>query len=132
MADKKILIIEDDPKSMKLVCEILRHQKYEIFAAVDGYQALSVALDTRPDLIILDINLPCGDGISVHERINKNCNLCATPVIYVTADPATHVKAAAKRLGAVEVLAKPIDRVQLLRTISGIFGVPEGSIIAAA
>jgi DNA-binding response OmpR family regulator len=121
MADKKILIIEDDPKSMKLMREILKHEKYEIYAATDGYQALAMALDRRPDLILLDINLPCGDGISVHERITINCNLCAMSVIYITADPSAKVRAMGKKLGAVTVLSKPIDRAQLLRAISWVF-----------
>jgi DNA-binding response OmpR family regulator len=118
MIAQRILIVEDDPKSLKLMCEILKHEKYEICAATDGYQALSVALDKRPDLMILDINLPCGDGLTVHERMGRNANLCTTPVIYVTADPSPKVKAAGKRLGAAAVLAKPFDRVQLLAAIS--------------
>ena len=100
------------------MCEILKQEKHELYAATDGYMALAAALDKRPELILLDINLPCGDGLSVHERMNRIANLCSVPVIYTTADPSLKVMAEGKRLGCSAIPSKPIDRKLLLEAIA--------------
>jgi len=82
---KKILIVEDNEKNMKLVRDILRHNSLATIEAVTGEAGVALALSERPDLILMDIQLPDIDGIEALRRIRAERVLDATPVIAVSA-----------------------------------------------
>ncbi len=80
-----ILIVEDNEKNMKLVRDILRHQGHQTLEAVTGEQGLRLARAHRPDLVLMDIQLPDIDGVSVLRRMRDDATLDAIPVLAVSA-----------------------------------------------
>ena len=80
-----ILIVEDNEKNMKLVRDILRHNGHATLEAVTGGEGVRLALQERPDLILMDIQLPDIDGIVALGRIREDRALDATPVVAVSA-----------------------------------------------
>lgn len=117
MPTKKILIADDDPALVRLLGLNLQKAGYEVIVAVDGCQAVELAHRHRPDLYILDVNMPAGGGISVQERIQKSMALSMAPTIYLTGDKRPIVQATAKRMGAFSVLYKPIEAGELLQLV---------------
>ena len=80
-----ILIVEDNEKNMKLVRDILQHKGYTTLEAATGREGVRLALERRPDLILMDIQLPDIDGIAALREIRKVAALDTTPVIAVSA-----------------------------------------------
>ena len=107
MDTKKILVVDDDPKTLNLLLLILAKEGYAVTAARDGCQAMEAAVEQQPDLLLLDINMPAGSGLSIQQRLQKIGSLCAKPIIYLTGDKSQAVQAAAKRMGAFALLFKP-------------------------
>lgn len=117
MTKKKILIVDDDP-DVRLGLHIrLKASHYETFLASDAMMAISEARKVQPDLVILDLGLPAGGGLSVLERFRANTYLAATPVIVVSAkDPAVNREESLKR-GAKDFFQKPVKNETLLAAI---------------
>jgi len=115
---KKIMIVDDDP-DMRLGLHIrLKANNFQTFFAADALSAVSEARKHQPDLIILDLGLPAGDGFVVMERFRANVYLAATPVIVVSARDRTANEQRAIKAGARAFLQKPVDNDQLLATIN--------------
>ena len=88
MEKPKILIVDDDPDLRRGLNLRLRANHYETAYATDGFSAIAMAQKERPDLIILDLGLPAGDGFVVLERLQQSAALSCIPVIILTArDP---------------------------------------------
>jgi DNA-binding response OmpR family regulator len=113
----KILVVDDDPTLCLGLNVRLRANHYDLCFAHDGEFALSVALIEKPDLIILDLGLPRGDGYFVLHTIKKLPELAAVPVIVLTArDRFTH-EALCRDAGAKRFFEKPVNNRLLLKTI---------------
>jgi DNA-binding response OmpR family regulator len=113
----KILIIEDDQDMRRGLNVRLRASEYETAFASDAVMALSVAKKEKPDLILLDLGLPGGDGFLVLERMKNIGLLASTPVIVISArDPKTNEKRALDA-GAEAFFQKPVDNEQLMKAI---------------
>ncbi len=122
MEKKKILIIEDDSDYVRLLAMALRAKHYEVAVARDAIMAISEAKKSRPDVILLDLGLPAGDGFVVMERINKTPSLSGTPIIVVSArDPAMN-KERAIQGGAFAYFQKPADHDELMASIRQALG----------
>ena len=104
-----ILIADDDHDLLRAVSIRLKSAGYEVVTALDSYQAVQFANEHRPDLVILDINMPAGDGFTVQERLRNIGELATTPVIYLTGDTSELTKELARRTGAYALLHKPFD-----------------------
>jgi DNA-binding response OmpR family regulator len=114
----KILIIEDDQDMRRGLVVRLKASNYETAFASDAVMAMSVVKKESPDLILLDLGLPGGDGFVVLERLKNVGLLASTPVIVVSArDPKTNEKRALDA-GAEAFFQKPVDNEQLMRAIS--------------
>lgn len=114
---KKILVVEDDLELLRGLSKRLKANGYNIVVATDGVTAVSVALKELPDVILLDIGLPAGDGFTVMERLKAHDKLCMVPIIVITArDPLT-TRDRALNAGAQAFLLKPVDNDRLLATI---------------
>jgi CheY-like chemotaxis protein len=113
----KILIVEDDPVSQKLLKVRLEENGYETVFAGEAYTALTIAREERPDLILLDFGLPGGDGAVVMERLQSFPALTNIPVIVVSAREPAATGEKALVAGAVAFVQKPIDIEQLIATI---------------
>lgn len=113
----KILIIEDDPDMRRGLNVRLRANNYETAFASDAVMALGIVKREAPDLVLLDLGLPGGDGFVVLERMGNIGLLASTPVIVVSArDPKTNEKRALDA-GAEAFFQKPVDNEQLMKAI---------------
>jgi two-component system cell cycle response regulator DivK len=112
-----ILIVEDNEKNMKLVRDILQHKGYTTFEATTGGEGVRLALERRPDLVLMDIQLPDIDGIAALREIRKDAALDATPVLAVSASvmPDDHQKIVNSGFDA--FITKPINLKQFLETV---------------
>jgi len=117
MDSPKILVVEDDPGIWELLGRQLRSAGYETVYAFDAVTAVKVARDERPDLIVLDIGLPGGDGFVIMERLRALPALCAVPVIVLSARVEEPHPTRALELGAAAFLGKPYKREQLIELI---------------
>jgi DNA-binding response OmpR family regulator len=117
MANSKIMIVDDDPDLRQALRLRLRANQYETVNAVDGYSAIAMAYKERPDLIILDLGLPAGDGFVVLDRLQKDDKLSTIPVIVLTArDPQANERRVL-RSGAAAFFQKPADNAELMDVI---------------
>jgi DNA-binding response OmpR family regulator len=113
----KILIVEDDEDLQRGLIVRLKASNYDTAFASDAAMALTVARKEAPDLILLDLGLPGGDGFLVLERMKNIASLACTPVIVVSArDPKTNEKRALDA-GAEAFFQKPVDNDELMRAI---------------
>ena len=112
-----ILIVEDNEKNMKLVRDILRHNGHATLEAVTGGEGVRLALQERPDLILMDIQLPDIDGIAALHQIRQVRALDAVPVIAVSASvmPGDHQKIVNSGFDA--FVTKPINLKQFRETV---------------
>ncbi len=117
MANSKIMIVDDDPDLRQALRLRLRANHYDTVNAVDGYSAIALAYKERPDLIILDLGLPAGDGFVVLERLQKDDKLSAIPVIVLTARDPQSSERRALHSGAAAFFQKPADNAELLDVI---------------
>jgi CheY-like chemotaxis protein len=120
----KILIVEDDPDTRQLLKMRLESQGYETGFAADAVGAISAARDQKPDVILLDMGLPGGDGVVVMERLQTFPALAHIPVIVVSAREPSNTADRATEAGAQAYLQKPIDMLQLLEAIRRALGEP--------
>jgi two-component system cell cycle response regulator len=110
---KRVLIVDDEPTSRKLLAGILPKDKYEILKANNGKEALKKAVENHPDVILLDIIMPGLDGIEVTRRLKADSSTKNIPVILVTCLDGMENKLTGLDAGAEEYLAKPINPVEL-------------------
>jgi DNA-binding response OmpR family regulator len=121
-AQRKILIVEDDADIRGLLNMRLRQRSYDTSVATDGMSAVTVARREQPDLVVLDLGLPAGDGFTVMERMRAITSLADVPVVVITARDAATNREKAEAFGAVAFIEKPIDFDQLLDTIDALLG----------
>jgi DNA-binding response OmpR family regulator len=119
---KKILIVEDDADVRLGLNARLRASGYQTAFAADAMAAVVEARRHQPDLILLDIGLPAGDGFVVMERLRSNAHLSCIPIVVVSARPAQAYAARALEAGASAFLQKPVDNDHLLATIREVLG----------
>jgi CheY-like chemotaxis protein len=110
---EKILIIDDDVDTLRLVGLMLQRQGYEISAASNGSQGLAKALEERPDLILLDVMMPDMDGYEVTRRLRKNPVTVAIPIMMFTAKTQLDDKVMGFEVGADDYLTKPTHPTEL-------------------
>lgn len=118
MNNKKILVVEDNADVRLGYHVLLKAHGYETYFAADSLSAISEARKHQPDLVILDLGLPAGDGFVVMERFRLNTYLALIPVIVVSARDARGNKERALKAGAKAFLQKPWNDSQLLAEIA--------------
>src|ERR1700688_3226362 len=124
MSYKKILIVDDDPDVREGLHVRLTANHYETFFATDALSSLVEARKHKPDLIILDLGLPAGDGFLVMERLKSIPALAVIPIIVVSARDVLANKERALMAGAKAYLQKPVDNAELLKVIRRALGEP--------
>lgn len=104
-----ILVVDDAADNLAMISLALQQQGYKVVTAANGEDAIAVAEQTRPNLILMDINLPALDGLGATRRILENEALSGVPVVVVTAFGTEGFQRAAYDAGASGYLTKPID-----------------------
>ncbi len=118
MAVARILIVDDDPDTQRVLGYTLTQEGFQVLVAVDGAEALRVRERERPDLILLDVMLPKLDGYQVAERIRADEGSTShVPIIMVTAETDIEQKVRGLRAGADDYLVKPFHPAELLARI---------------
>ena len=113
-----ILYIEDNPQNMRLVRKMLKIGGYEMIGADDGMSGLRMAEDTKPELILLDINLPDIDGTEVMARLKQIPSVADIPVIALTANAMYGDRERFIDAGCDDYVSKPINKTVLLETVA--------------
>jgi DNA-binding response OmpR family regulator len=119
---KKVLIIEDDPDTQKGLATLLKAEGFVANFASDGAMALSVASREEPQVILLDLGLPAGDGFVVLDRLKRHPTLNSVPVIVVSARDAEANRPKALQAGAEAYFQKPADFEALLKAVRAALG----------
>ncbi len=110
---EKILIVEDNPQNMRLIEMTLRAKNYILLRATNGEDALDMAVRERPDLIIMDIQLPKMSGFEVIKKLRENPAFSHTPIICLTAYAMKGDKEKITESGCDAYLSKPINTREL-------------------
>jgi two-component system cell cycle response regulator DivK len=111
--NEKILIVEDNPRNLRLLTMTLRGKGYNLLQATDGEEALALAVEARPDLIIMDIQLPKLDGLEVMRRLRVTPEFSQTPIVALTAYAMKGDREKAIAAGCDTYVLKPINTRQL-------------------
>jgi DNA-binding response OmpR family regulator len=117
MADKKVLIVDDDVKTVELVKLYLNRDDYQVLTAYDGIEALRLARESRPDLIVLDLMLPDIDGLEVCRVLRYESDV---PIIMLTARSTDQDKLAGLGLGADDYVTKPFSPKELAARVRAV------------
>lgn len=121
-SQSKILIVDDDPE-MRLAMHIrLKANNYAVGFAFDGVSAIAEACRQRPDVILLDLGLPAGDGFAVMERLRANNNLAGIPIIVVSGRDRAANASRSLDAGAQFFMQKPVRNSDLLLAIEKVLG----------
>ncbi len=115
----RILIVDDDPEIHHLVSISLQNQGYEVIAAFNGFLALDLIVQAKPQLVLLDLNLPEMSGLEVIHSIREHLKMSSTtlPVIFLSAQDEEESKVQALDLGADDYLTKPFSIKELLARV---------------
>lgn len=114
---KKILIIEDDPATSRLVDYTLRHEGYQIFTASNGLDGIRQALKEAPDLIILDVMLPGMDGFEICHRLRSEPKTAEMPILMFSAKAQEIDKSTGLLVGADDYLTKPTPPSNIVKCV---------------
>jgi DNA-binding response OmpR family regulator len=117
MDKPKILIVDDDSNLRRALKIRLRANHFDTVQASDGYSAIAMAQKEQPNLIILDLGLPAGDGFAVLQRLRDSDSLSSIPVIVLTARDPQSNKQQTLQAGATAFFQKPVDNTELLAVI---------------
>ena len=114
---KKILIVEDDPKIAAALEVRLRANRYAVSVASDAPTGASLGRTLKPDLILLDISLPGGNGFHLAETFHRMNETKEAPIIFITAARTPEILQKVTDLGAAGLFEKPLDAQELLYSI---------------
>jgi len=114
---KRILIVEDEPKNLKMVSDLLRRFSYEVISAQDGEQGIQSARTEMPNLILMDIMLPRMDGLEATRILKSDPDTKHIPVVALTAYAMKGDMERTLEAGCDGYIAKPIDIKELLKTV---------------
>jgi DNA-binding response OmpR family regulator len=113
----KVLVVDDAPDIVRLTRDFLEHAGFSVVSARDGNEALRVARQERPDLIVLDLGLPGRDGLDVTRELRRDSNV---PIVMLTARTDESDKVAGLELGADDYLAKPFSGKELVARVRAV------------
>lgn len=118
----KVLIADDDKVFVELVSARLRAKGHVPVSALDAMQAFMVAMRELPDVILLDVNMPAGNGLEVLKKLKSSAKTGRIPVVIASGVTDARLPVAAQSMGAAEVLAKPVAFDQLYAALQRVTG----------
>ncbi len=124
---KRILVIEDQQDNRQILRDLLTSADFEVIEAVDGEAGLAAAAAHKPDLILMDVQLPGIDGYEATRRLKGDALLRDVPVIAVTAHALSGAEEEARAAGCDGYISKPISPRQLLAKVREYLSRPSGT-----
>ena len=121
MKIKTILVVEDNKLNMKLVKGLIKIGKYRLLEAMDAESGIELIREKRPDLVLMDIQLPGMDGLSATKIIKEDPDLKDIPIVALTSYAMEGDKEKALEAGCAGYITKPIDTRNFLKTLSQYF-----------
>ena len=118
MSGKKILLVEDNPVNRRLAQFLLRSQGYEVREATTAQEAFDILKVERPDLIVMDIQLPGMDGLEATKKIKEQPSTADIPVVAVTSYAMKGDREKALTAGCAGYVTKPIDKDTFVREVA--------------
>lgn len=112
-----ILVADDDQRIALSICVRLRKAGHTVIDANDGVTAFKKIVEHKPDLVILDIGMPAGNGLTIAERIRENVDTALTPVLFITASRKAEFRQSAERWNPVAYFEKPFDADELMSCV---------------
>jgi DNA-binding response OmpR family regulator len=119
-ANATILVVDDEADLLSTIQARLKWKKFNVLTALNSREGLEIAASEKPDLILLDNNMPVMNGLEMLAQLRENPELKNTPVIMVTAVCEARDIAAASSFGIVDYITKPFDFTELTEKISEI------------
>jgi two-component system, cell cycle response regulator DivK len=104
-----IMVVEDYDDTRYFLKRILEKKGYRVLEAVNGHEAVEIAKNEHPDLILMDLDLPILDGIGATQYLRQQDSTKSVPIVAVTAYPMSYTRVKAFAKGCNEYLSKPID-----------------------
>jgi len=132
MSPKRVLYIEDNFQNKRLVRKILNAKGYEVLEATDGLTGVEMAFGQKPDLILMDINIPGIDGMEATARIKAAPEVKAIPIIALTANAMRGDRERIMAAGCDEYMQKPINNAKLVETVQRFIGPADSEAPASA
>ena len=117
----RVLVTDDEPITRMLVKLLLERENFEVLEAANGRQAVDIATRERPDLLIVDLNMPEMDGYDVITRLRRDVTMATLPIMVLTSEEGPGVERRALELGADDYIVKPFDPAVLLSRVNGVF-----------
>jgi CheY-like chemotaxis protein len=120
---RDLLVVDDDPFIRRLITTTLEDvAEFRLLEAEDGVQALALADRDRPEIVLLDVDIPGADGIEVCRALRANPRTSEATIVMLTASHSEAVEAQAEAAGADLFLTKPFSPLELLRLVDGLSG----------
>jgi DNA-binding response OmpR family regulator len=117
MVKRRVLLADDDPALRRLIGTTLGSQDFDLLQAVDGEEALQIARQQHPELVLLDVNMPKLDGFEVCRNLRSDPATSSMKIVMLTARGADVDRARAREAGADDYFIKPFSPVQLLNKV---------------
>jgi type II secretory ATPase GspE/PulE/Tfp pilus assembly ATPase PilB-like protein/ActR/RegA family two-component response regulator len=117
----RVLIAEDEPITRMLVKLLLERENFDVLEASNGKQAVEIATRERPDLMIVDLNMPEMDGYEAIGQLRRNVTMATLPIMVLTSEEGPGVERRVLELGADDYMIKPFDPDVLLSRVKGVF-----------
>ncbi|MEI6914960.1 MAG: response regulator [Armatimonadota bacterium] len=132
MTKAKVLIADDDEDILRAMCLRLKAHGYEVVWAVDAVQAVMRARQEKPDVAVLDVHMPAGDGLAVMDKFLKCEDTIDIPVVIVTADTQQSTRDRALSAGVRHYLTKPFETKHLIACVERALATKAGGSMTAS
>ena len=117
----RVLITDDDPITRMLVKLLLERENYEVLEATNGREAVEIATRERPDLLLIDLNMPEMDGYEAIARLRQDFSMATLPIVVLTAEDSPGIEQRVLQLGADDYILKPFEAPALLSRVHAVF-----------
>ena len=117
MTTRQILVVEDNERNMRLFCDVLQASGYRTLQATTGEQAVELVFEHRPDLVLMDIQLPDIDGVEALSRVRSDDGFASVPILALTAQAMEGDRERFLAAGFDGYLSKPVDIAEFVATV---------------
>ena len=126
MTGAQVLVVEDNEKNMKLFRDVLEASGYRLLEATTGEQAMELAVEQQPNLVLMDIQLPDIDGVDALGRLRADARTASIPVVALTAQAMHGDRERFLDAGFDAYISKPVDIVEFVKTVKEHCGEADG------